>query len=144
MWTDPTVFELITPVLWRRAPNLINIRVRYVSNVGIYDVDYGVNQHLVEEGQIVLVEFRADTRVILRDGFLQGITDVELYLVVISAVVTNNEWVPPGGVFNANAFVEPGTFSNVENGFGFVGAGYDTSVEWVPSDSVLQASGFQR
>ncbi len=139
---DPEAFELIVPVFWRRAPNLINIRVWYYSNAGIYEVDYGVNQTSSDEGQYVLVNFRKDTRVILRDGFLRGIADVKLLFVVISAVVTNEEWVPPGGVFDAEAFVEPGTFSNVENGFGFVGAGYETKMQWVPSDSVLRASGF--
>lgn len=42
-------------------------------------------------------------------------------------------WAPPGGSFDADALVQPGTFSNVENGFGFVGAGYLLSVDVKPS-----------
>ncbi len=56
--------------------------------------------------------------------------------------VANAAWaVPPGG-FDEDAVVEPGTFSNVAGGFGFVGAGYRAPVRWVPSTSVQARAGF--
>lgn len=39
-------------------------------------------------------------------------------------------------------FEEPGTVSNVTNGFGFVGAGYWTSVTWTPSPTSQTRAGF--
>ena len=49
--------------------------------------------------------------------------------------VLDDAFVPPGGVFDPDVLVQPGTLSNVENGFGFVGAVGRFSVEWVISDS---------
>jgi len=59
-----------------------------------------------------------------------------------SPFVANEAWaVPPRG-FDLDAIVEPGTFSNVTGGFGFVGAGYRAPVRWVPSTSVQNLAGF--
>jgi hypothetical protein len=40
-------------------------------------------------------------------------------------------FVPPGGVFDPEVLAQPGTLSNVENGFGFVGAVARYAAEWV-------------
>ncbi len=45
---------------------------------------------------------------------------------------------PPGGVFDPDLLSQPGTFSNVENGFGFVGVVGRFSVEWFLSDETLE------
>lgn len=52
--------------------------------------------------------------------------------------VTNDEWVPPNGRFDINEIIQPGTFSNVENGFGFVGAGYTESYRWRTPEPEMQ------
>lgn len=56
--------------------------------------------------------------------------------------VVNDEWNPPDGIFDADVLVEPGTMSNVENGFGFVGAGYRLEETWTPDDETLTAAGW--
>ena len=56
--------------------------------------------------------------------------------------VANEEWRSPIGVFDANFLVEPGTLSNIENGFGFFGAGYVESVAWSPPSVMLVRAGF--
>ena len=43
----------------------------------------------------------------------------------------DRSFVPPGGVFDPEVLAQPGTFSNVQNGFGFVGSVARFSVEWV-------------
>lgn len=139
---DPGVFALIAPVSWVGAPRLIDIRVTYFSNVGTFVRRYGTEQETVGDVQVVNVEFRADTRDILILAFRARVSPVVLSRVMIEAVVASDEWIPPGGVFDANVLVEPGTFSNVTNGFGFVGSGYESSIIWVPSDEVLNAAGF--
>ncbi len=139
---DPGVFELIAPVSWVGAPRLIDIRVTYFSNAGTFTRRYGIEQETVGDAQVVNVQFRADTREILIKAFRSKVSPVVLSRVKIEAVVAGDDWIPPGGVFDANVLVEPGMFSNVTNGFGFVGSGYETSVIWVPSDEVLDAAGF--
>ncbi len=49
----------------------------------------------------------------------------------MTVVVLSEDWVAPGGVFDPEILVQPGTFSNVENGYGFIGSTGRFSVEWV-------------
>lgn len=60
----------------------------------------------------------------------------------LQLVVANEEWSPPEGVFDPDVIVQPGTMTNVENGFGFIGAGYRLEESWLPADSVRRAAGF--
>ncbi len=48
-------------------------------------------------------------------------------------------FVPPGGVFDPDVLSQPGTLSNVENGFGFVGSIGRFSVEWLLADTSAKA-----
>lgn len=57
----------------------------------------------------------------------RGIT---LLMVQFSTLVASEDWDPPGGVFDPNLLIEPGVMTNVENGFGFIGAGYLLSSSW--------------
>jgi hypothetical protein len=56
--------------------------------------------------------------------------------------VANEEWDPPNGTFDADVLVQPGTMSNVENGFGFVGSGYRLDNTWTPEIETLVAAGW--
>ena len=40
--------------------------------------------------------------------------------------------------------IEPGTLSNVTNGFGFVGSAYTLSVSWAPTPDELSRSPFRQ
>ncbi len=48
-------------------------------------------------------------------------------------------FVPPGGAFDLEVLAQPGTLSNVENGFGFVGSVGRFSVEWLLADTSAKA-----
>jgi len=48
--------------------------------------------------------------------------------------ILDDELVPPGGVFDPEVLAQPGTMSNVENGFGFIGSVGRFSIEWVIAD----------
>lgn len=56
--------------------------------------------------------------------------------------MSNSTWRPPGGVFDREVLVQPGTFSNVENGFGFFGSVNQYTVEWVLSPSESELAGY--
>lgn len=53
--------------------------------------------------------------------------------------VLDEDYVPPGGTFDPDVLVQPGVFSNVENGFGFLGAVGRFSTEWVLPKSAADA-----
>jgi len=131
------------PVLWRHAPRLNNIRVKYYTNCGVFEFRYFPDQEHVGDGTVVTVAFSNNVGVILQTvlGTECGAFDIRLEEIELLVLVTNAEWVPPTGVFDAELLVEPGTFSNVENGFGFVGAGYEASFRWLPPDSTILAAG---
>ena len=134
------------PVLWQQAPRVNNIVVRYHTTCGSYTFEYGLNgQDQLECGTLVTVRLSDDARLIFQEILFKPsctLRDLRLLEIELIVLVTNAEWVPPTGVYDAELLVEPGTFSNVENGFGFVGAGYPASFRWEPSESALLAAGF--
>lgn len=60
----------------------------------------------------------------------------------IRYLAADSSWMPPGGRFDLDVLVEPGAFSNVENGFGYVGAGETGSERWVPPSEAQRNAGF--
>ncbi len=69
--------------------------------------------------------------------------DIWLRRMDFSVVTADSTWVPPGGVFDPNVLSVPGTFSNVENGFGFFGAGVGIIHDWSPNLDVAQSVGYR-
>lgn len=134
--------SLLVFVLWKKAPRLLNIVVRYFSNAGVEVVEYERQYETQADGQLVTLQFRRDTSPIFLRADEANITQVRLHKVEMEVTVANEEWMPPGDIFDPELLVEPGTFSNVENGFGFYGAGYPITVCWLPSDELQLARGF--
>ena len=56
--------------------------------------------------------------------------------------ILDTRFVPPGGIFDPELLVQPGTFSNVENGFGFIGSVGRFSAEWVLKEESLHILGY--
>jgi len=71
-----------------------------------------------------------------------GRTPVFLDNIEVRAFVTSEDWESPVGAFDPELLVQPGTFSNVEDGFGFVGGGYFDPFELQLDDSVARDAGF--
>ncbi len=68
--------------------------------------------------------------------------DIWLRTIEFTALAADSSWAPPGGIFDPNVLAVPGTFSNVENGYGFFGAGQGIRYEWTPNQSALLTAGF--
>ena len=68
--------------------------------------------------------------------------DVWLRKMQFSALVADSAWAPPGDVFDPNVLSVPGTFSNIENGYGFFGAGMAIGRVWTPSTETSLAAGY--
>ncbi|MGI9174099.1 MAG: hypothetical protein ACR2GR_02110 [Rhodothermales bacterium] len=80
----------------------------------------------------------------LRQAYAAPALDLRLLVMDLRLIVANEEWNPPGGVFDPNLLVQPGVLDNVENGFGFVGAGYRLRRQWKPTNDVLEEAGFSQ
>ncbi len=62
--------------------------------------------------------------------------------ITLSIHVANQEWRSPTGTFDPNFLVEPGTLSNIENGFGLFGAGFIETISWSPPLTMQVRAGF--
>ncbi|MFB3133223.1 MAG: hypothetical protein ACE10K_11945, partial [Rhodothermales bacterium] len=110
---EPTIAPrfVFMPVLWQDAPRVNNIRVRYHTSCGVFDFDYGLEQEQVEGGTVVTIRFSDDARLIFQEVFFNPtctIRDLELLEIQLTVLITNEEWAPPSGVFDAELLVEPG------------------------------------
>ena len=72
-----------------------------------------------------------------RDSIQKYIILPQVRLVGMGQTITvlDEAFVAPGGEFNAEVLAQPGTLSNVDHGFGFVGSVGRFSIEWMISDS---------
>ena len=131
------------------VPNLIRIEVTYRYrfrtpagiDIGTATVTYDGKQRRVEGGWAIALTPASDLRDIQRlleqNILIDTAIGLKLAKLTIRLIVANAEWVPPGGIFDTDVLVQPGTLSNVENGFGFVGAGYRLTETWVPLDTII-------
>lgn len=89
---------------------------------------------LIEDFRVIFEIFEADDEL--------STEIVDLREISVRAYVGDENWVSPNGVFDLDFLVEPGVFSNVENGFGFFGSGYLESVVFRPPTTLLGRAGF--
>ena len=57
----------------------------------------------------------------------------------MTITLLDDAFAPPGGEFDPDVLAQPGTLSNVENGFGFIGSVGRFSVEWLLADTTARA-----
>ncbi|MDA0378339.1 MAG: hypothetical protein O3C45_03800 [Bacteroidetes bacterium] len=75
-------------------------------------------------------------------GLQPGRDPIFLDRVEVRAFVTSADWVSPVGSFDPELLVQPGTFSNVQDGFGFVGGGYFDRFEFEMEEQDERNAGF--
>ena len=100
-----------------------------------------------EDGWRILINLSDDQDLLLDmiPSNYERPTPHEIYLssIELRMIAANEEWDPPGGSWDVDALIQPGTMSNVENGFGFVGAGYRLKKEWLPAREWVERAGFR-
>lgn len=67
---------------------------------------------------------------------------IDLRQINVTVHVGDESWVSPIGVFDPDYLVEPGSFSNVDNGFGYFGSGYTEYVSFRPPVALIRRAGF--
>lgn len=128
---------------WPDAPRLNRVRVRYTffnQACGSTTIERNArpaDSQPVEFGWQVRVPIGSEA-----PGFAStlGAGRHALVRIAISGEVASEDWRPPGGIFDPEVIVEPTAFGNVTGGFGFVGAAYETTLEWEPTVEDLRGS----
>jgi hypothetical protein len=90
----------------------------------------------------VLVRLTHDKEDVTRELGLSDNSEPFLMSVGMRLTMTDDSWRPPDGVFDREVLVQPGTFSNVNNGFGFFGSLNQYSLEWTLSPEITSLIGY--
>lgn len=148
------------PVLIRGdAPRLLNVEVVYAVGFrpagnetptsDLVPIPYQEGLFETPEGWIIPIRLDNDFEAVV-DTLIDRINNpidrsfgVLLNSMTLRLIVANDEWNPPGGKFDVDVLVQPGALSNVENGFGFVGAGYRHAHRWNPDPAAARLAGFR-
>ena len=131
-------------VRWTPATRLVDVVVEYDASAvipGTPDRVVEVPYNAVQQGNdwVVDVNLSSDFNVVTSS--FPG-SPVILHEIRMKVFSVDDAWVPPGGVFDFELLSEPGTLDNVDNGFGFVGAGVRETLEWLPDSTVLSTIGY--
>lgn len=112
-----------------------------------YAISYDDRIRPIDDGWWFLVNLREIYRFVVsnvgEDPLYLRQFGITLGQIRFETIVANREWAPPDGMFDPNVLVQPGAMSNVNNGFGFIGAGYRLSRPWTLPPRVIELSGFR-
>lgn len=124
------------PLIWPGVTNVIDVDVRYIVQVTAgpptelfiryVDDDRG---SLRAEGWWAEFHLAEDKKTLNDLYVIPGDDPIPLYSLSMRIAVPSADWQPPGGLWDPNVLVQPGTFSNVMNGLGFWGSVTRTCVE---------------
>ena len=108
-------------------------------------VPYSGEQEPTRDGWRYEIKLRRDFEVVKEEFSINCLRDdlIALRRIDFRFLAADSQWDPPGGSFDPNLLIEPGTFSNVENGLGYFGGGYTVSTRWIPSDVILRTVGYR-
>lgn len=145
--------QVLVEMTWSNVPRVIQAEVSYFVSVPFPDgTDTTTVRVDIKSGRVsensdgtwsVSILPSADIGVIFSALQLQpGRDTVFLDHIEVRAFVTSDDWESPVGVFDPELLVQPGTFSNVDDGFGFVGGGYFDTFEFQLANDVARNAGF--
>ena len=110
-------------------------------------IDYAEKATPSASGWTMPINFSDDFREIRRRVSTRGNADpiygIQLKAIEVSMVAANAAWQAPENQFNSEVLIQPGTMTNVERGFGFVGAGYRLEHSYTIPDDMLIRIGFR-
>ncbi len=136
------------------VPRLLKVEVTYAIQYRIAApsiesrqvvVPYGEALQPTDDGWTLTLSISRDLRTIEDQLRAEGPFDrafgIEFVELTLRMIAANDAWNPPDGTFDPEVLVQPGLLSNVDNGFGFVGAGYRLEASWEKLDTVRQEVG---
>jgi len=90
----------------------------------------------------VLIRLTGDKEDVTKELGVSDDAEPFLMSVGMRLTMTSDSWRPPDGVFDQEVLVQPGTFSNVEGGFGFFGSVNQYTHEWTLSPEITSLIGY--
>lgn len=139
--TPDEVFYVVSTL---DAPRLTGVEARYTliggEASGLHIIRHSDRVERIFGGWKVPIPFVSDVRRLLFRSVPGTVVLVEFE---VRVYVSNEDWhvEDAGGVFDSEVLVEPGVLSNVENGFGFFGAGYRLVLPMQPQSQDLLRAG---
>ncbi len=108
-------------------------------------VSYSGMQESTDDGWRYEIDLRRDFEVVKEEFAINCLREdlIALRRVIFTFLAADAQWAPPNDSFDPNLLIEPGTFSNVENGFGYFGGGYTVRAAWTPTNVVLRTVGYR-
>ena len=152
-----TISNTIVPFVLETTaePNIVQAEMRYLAAAlqpptepgPIFhpvNISYRGEEKPAASGLQIEVDVREDYRIVQAEFDRNCLTTEFIAVRKMDFVVFigDEAWVPPGNVFDPEVLVEPGLFSNIENGLGFFGAGYAIRFNAIQRGPVLQRAGF--
>ncbi len=129
-------------VLWEHVPKKpfrVDVWYRFYSSERspFFDVrlPYEPEQGRLGDSWRVQMDLRKDRFAL---DTLVAVSLTPLFGIGMTITVLDDQFVPPGGVFDPEVLAQPGTFNNVENGFGFIGSVGRFSAEWILSNDAME------
>lgn len=90
----------------------------------------------------VLVQLTRDKEEVTQELGISDDAAPILMSVGMRLTMTSDSWRPPDGVFDEEVLVQPGTFSNVDGGFGFFGSVNQYTYEWTLEPDITELAGY--
>lgn len=118
-------------------PVLFPVTVSYDDEVRRDGQGWHMTVDLVRDESLVRSEFRDHCLI------TPTVPNIWLQSIEFTAVAADSSWRPPGGTFDPNVLVVPGTMSNVENGYGFIGGGEGMRILWTPTVEARLLAGYR-
>ncbi len=108
-------------------------------------VSYSGKEEPTENGWLYELNLRDDFALVQEQFELSCLSrdHIALRRIYFQFLAADEQWDPPNSSFDPNLLIEPGTFSNVENGYGFFGGGYTVSTHWIPTEIILRNIGYR-
>lgn len=143
-FNDRGVMRARQQIIWHdvpRAPFTTNVKYRFFGGFdqGFTDLEEPPELTRLEDDTwtVHLNLTRAADSLLEKLGSPRVMGGVSMAITLQDAA-----WTFPDGVFDPDVLSNPGVFSNVTNGFGFLGAVGSYSTEWVLTPRVIDAMGF--
>ena len=141
-----TAAEATYPIFWPGAPQVNNPTLTYFFEDGncnrdSLQVPFPGTSDPAEFGWQMMLRLDEDTE---PNAFRISFPTALLKLTVQGEVASEGWRLPLAAANDPELLIQPEVLTNVENGFGFVGAAYTVEKSWVPTIDELQRTPFER
>jgi hypothetical protein len=128
--------------VWYRTLDTAFEGLPFRDAVVLYGDDGGRVGRQTNNGWEIVVRYAEDKKEVGRQlGYGEGDQPILLSM-GMRLTMSDEQWRPPDGVFNPEILVQPGTFSNVEGGFGFFGSLNQFALEWTLDEQATRTAGY--